>query len=146
MLFQQGTPYGTKQQMKFEGLKEDLEIDMYVPEQDYHMNIKVNGTQGLEEKMKDKNITDWTGVLNFELDLLGIPKLSFGMIYINETVTEKYNTTKRVLKQPKEEQQKETEVKDHQTEDEQNQEQDATEEKKESLDDQTLEETQNLQD
>ena len=62
------------------------------------MNIKLNGTDGLEEKMKNKNITDWTGLLNFEFDLLGIPKLSFSMIYINETITEKYNTTKRVLK------------------------------------------------
>lgn len=75
------------------------------------MNVKINGTDGLEEKMKDKNITDWKGVLNFELDLLGIPKLSFGMVYINETVTERYNTTKRVLKKQKEE----TEVKDKET-------------------------------
>lgn len=93
-----GTPQGTKQALKLEGLKDDLEVDIYVPEQDYHMHIKLNGTEGLEERMKDKNITDWNGILNFELDLLGIPKLSFGMIYINETITERYNTTKRVLK------------------------------------------------
>ena len=73
------------------------------------MNIKVNGTEGLEDKMKDKNITDWTGVLNFELDLLGIPKLSFGMVYINETITEKFNTTKRILKNSTEEK-NETEI------------------------------------
>lgn len=73
------------------------------------MNIKVNGTEGLEDKMKDKNITDWTGVLNFELDLLGIPKLSLGMVYINETITEKFNTTKRILKNSTEEK-NETEI------------------------------------
>ena len=58
-----GTPQGTKQSLQLEGLKEDLEVDMYVPEQDYHMNVKINGTAGLEDKMKDKNITDWKGVL-----------------------------------------------------------------------------------
>lgn len=48
--------------------------------------------------MKDKNITSWEGFLEFELDKLGIPKLGDAFLLINETVIEKYNTTKTVLK------------------------------------------------
>jgi len=43
-------------------------------------------------------VTSWNGVLEFELDRLGVPKLSDSFILINETITEKFNTTKTVLK------------------------------------------------
>ena len=36
--------------------------------------------------------------MEFELDRLGVPKVRDSMILINETITEKYNTTKKVLK------------------------------------------------
>lgn len=48
--------------------------------------------------MKDKNITEWNGYVEFELDRLGIPKIVESYIIVNETITEKYNTTKSVLK------------------------------------------------
>jgi len=57
----------------------------------------------LEEKMKDKNITSWNGFVEFELDRMGIPKVGDAFIFINETIIEKYNTTKKVPKiQPEE--------------------------------------------
>lgn len=58
--------------------------------------------------MAGKNITSWNGVIEFELDKLGIPKISDSFILINETYVEKYNTTKRVLKKQPEEGKNET--------------------------------------
>lgn len=51
--------------------------------------------------MEGKNITSWNGYLEFELDRMGIPKIIESYIHINETVNEKYNTTKKVLKEKK---------------------------------------------
>ena len=48
--------------------------------------------------MTEKNVTSWDGYVEFELDRLGIPKVVESMIVINETITEKYNTTKKVPK------------------------------------------------
>ena len=48
--------------------------------------------------MKNKNITEWNGYIEFELDRMGVPKVGESFIIINETITEKYNTTKTVLK------------------------------------------------
>ena len=48
--------------------------------------------------MEGKNITAWNGFVEFELDRIGVPKINQAYIFINETITEKYNTTKTVLK------------------------------------------------
>lgn len=38
------------------------------------------------------------GVVELELDKMGIPKVNDGYILVNETYIEKYNVTKKVLK------------------------------------------------
>lgn len=75
-----------------------MDIDLSVKDQNYNLNIKINGTEGLNEKFEGKNITSWNGFVEFELDKMGIPKLGDSYILINETFVEKYNNTKRVLK------------------------------------------------
>lgn len=99
-MFPKKTHHGTKKTVSFSDLKSDLDITLKVQDehQDYQLKVHLNGTVGLEENMKDKNITAWNGYVEFELDRLGVPKIGESFIIVNETITEKYNTTKKVLK------------------------------------------------
>ena len=57
------------------------------------MKIGLNITEDLEKSFEGKNVTSWNGVIELQLDKLGIPKIGDAYILINETITEKFNTT-----------------------------------------------------
>lgn len=91
--------------------------------------------------MAGKNITAWNGFIEFELDRIGVPKLGHAFISINETITEKFNTTKTVLKEtkatppPAEEKTEELEI---QKEEEANEEKGSSSDKKDNTEENTL--------
>lgn len=96
-LFAFKTNYGTKRKISIKGLKTGALVKLTVPHPgDYEVVYNVTGVGKGLEKYADRNITEWKAIFHFQLDPLGIPKLSSAELALRETTFE--NKTSNVTK------------------------------------------------
>lgn len=92
-LFPLKTNYGSKKKIVVSGLNTTARVRLSVPHPgDYEVVYNVSGVQKGLDKFADRNVTEWKAVFFFQLDPLGIPKLSSAELHLKESVPENKTT------------------------------------------------------
>lgn len=93
-LFPYKTNAGSKKSFGLPSLKEDVLVKLVANDQgNYEKEYLIEGAFDIMENFEGKNITEYKGVFNLELDLLGIPQLSEVNLLVKENITEIRNVT-----------------------------------------------------
>lgn len=92
-LFPFKTNYQTTKKINIKQLTSDLNIELTVKPGNYTVRYHVTGIEKFFATNSKRVFLEWKGLLTFELDAFGIPKLGKAELVLKESVTESVNKT-----------------------------------------------------